>query len=226
LPLTLPGSRRFLWCTCRCEPCCIRKSRSASASGRHSTTDGRAKITASCTLNVEDGMVILANSERVRGLRRNLAELPVAQAPNSQAVQDIAVRCGVTGVRYPFRTDTCVLCGRCVRVCTEVWRSRAIGFVGPGKNRHIDFPFGVRPEFCKQCENCRQFCPMTVTPCDGPIKHGEERLSGQVRIAVVDQCRGTRRLRVVQARRRLRLRTLRRNPRHLTPHGPFERRPA
>ncbi len=141
--------------------------------------DGRSKITASCTLNVVEGMVILANSDRVRRLRRNLAELLVAQAPNSRAVQDIAVRCGVTEVRYPFRNESCILCGRCVRVCTEVWQSRAIGFVGRGKDRHVGFPFGVRPDFCKQCENCRQVCPMTITPCEGPMNPGKEHLCGK-----------------------------------------------
>jgi len=138
--------------------------------------DGRSKITASCTLNVQEGMVILANTDRIRKLRRNLAELLVAQAPNSRAVQDIAVRCGVTEVRYPFRNENCILCGRCVRVCTEMWRARAIGFVGRGKERHVDFPFGVRPKFCKQCGSCVDLCPMTIVPCDGPMKPGKEYL--------------------------------------------------
>ena len=138
--------------------------------------NGRSKITTSCTLNVGEGMVIQANTDRVRNLRRNLAELLVAQAPNSRAVQDIAVRCGVREVRYPFHNDQCILCGRCVRVCSDIWRANAIGFVGRGKERHVDFPFGTRPDFCKQCENCRQVCPMTITPCDGPMKTGEERL--------------------------------------------------
>jgi len=75
-------------------------------------------------------MVIKSNTDRIRKLRKNLAELLVAQAPNSRAIQDIAVRCGVEEVRYKFRNDNCVLCGRCVRVCTEVWKARAIGFVG------------------------------------------------------------------------------------------------
>jgi bidirectional [NiFe] hydrogenase diaphorase subunit len=141
--------------------------------------NGRARVTASCTLNVEEGMVILTNTDKIRKLRRNLAELLVAQAPNSRAVQDIAVRCGVKKVRYPFRNEDCVLCGRCVRACTEVWKARARGFVGRGKERHVDYPFGVRPEFCKQCGACIQLCPMTITPCNGPMKSGEERLCGQ-----------------------------------------------
>jgi len=141
--------------------------------------NGRSKVTTSCTLNVEEGMVILSNTEWIRKLRRNTAELLVAQAPNSRAIQDIAVRCGVKDVRYPFRHHDCVLCGRCVRVCTEMWGARAIGFVGLGNERHVDFPLGVRPDFCKHCGSCTDLCPMTITPCDGPMKMGEEYLCGK-----------------------------------------------
>ena len=95
--------------------------------------DGKAKVTTSCTLNVQEGMVILSNSEKIRKLRRNIAELLVAQAPNSRAIQDVAVKCGVKEVRYPFKNSDCVLCGRCVRVCTEMWGARALGFVGREK---------------------------------------------------------------------------------------------
>ena len=140
---------------------------------------GRSKVTASCTLNVEEGMVIMTNTDKIRKLRRNLAELLVAQAPNSRAIQDIAVRCGVKEVRYPFRNENCVLCGRCVRVCSDIWKARAIGFVGRGKDRRVDYPFGVKPEFCKHCDSCVQLCPMTITPCDGPMKPGEEYLCGK-----------------------------------------------
>jgi formate dehydrogenase alpha subunit len=141
--------------------------------------NGRSKITTSCTLNVQEGMVILSDTEWVRKLRRNTAELLVAQAPNSRAIQDIAVRCGVKDVRYPFRHHDCVLCGRCVRVCTEMWGARAIGFVDRGNKRHVDFPLGVRPDFCKHCGSCTDLCPMTITPCDGPMKLGEEYLCGK-----------------------------------------------
>ncbi len=155
--------------------------------------NGRSEITTSCTLNVEEGMVIMTNTDKIRKLRRNLAELLVAQAPNSRAIQDIAARCGVKEVRYPFRNEDCVLCGRCVRVCTEVWKARAIGFVGRGKDRHVDHPFGVRPEFCKQCGSCIQLCPMTITPCDGPMKPGEERLCGQCesQLIIADEIPGS-----------------------------------
>jgi ferredoxin len=51
-----------------------------------------------------------------------------------------------------------------------------MGFVGRGKDRRVDFPFAVRPEFCKMCGACVDNCPMTITPCPGPMKPGEEYL--------------------------------------------------
>jgi bidirectional [NiFe] hydrogenase diaphorase subunit len=139
----------------------------------------RAKITASCTLAVKEGMVIRANSEKIRKLRKNIAELLVAEAPNSRAIQDLAVRCGVKEVRYPFHNADCVQCGRCVRVCDELWDAKAIGFVGRGDERHVSYPFGVRPDFCRGGEMCTMVCPMTVTPCIGPMEPGQERLCAQ-----------------------------------------------
>lgn len=156
--------------------------------------DSRAKVTASCTLNVADGMVVRTNTEKIQRLRRNIAELLVAQAPNSRAVQDIAVRCGVKDVRYPFRHDNCTLCGRCVRVCREVWQAKAIGFVGRGDKRRVGFPFERRPDYCKMCNSCIELCPMTITPCPGPMKRGEEFLcalcAGQLSMAekLQDSC--------------------------------------
>ena len=140
--------------------------------------NGRAKVTTSCTLDVQEGMVVVTNSERIRHLRKNIAELLVAEAPNSKAIQCIAVRCGVKDVRYPFRNKDCVLCGRCVRACGELWQAKAIGFIGRGKERHVDFPFGVKPPFCKMCLSCVDMCPMTITPCEGPMKSGEEYFCG------------------------------------------------
>lgn len=138
--------------------------------------NGRSKITTSCTLLVKDGMRILSDTEKIRTLRRNLAELLVAEAPNSRAVQDMAVLCGVEDVRYPFRNNDCVLCGRCVQICTGRYGVKAIGFVGRGKDRRVEHPFGVKSDLCRECGACIDLCPMTIVPCDGPMKIGEERL--------------------------------------------------
>jgi NADH dehydrogenase/NADH:ubiquinone oxidoreductase subunit G len=140
--------------------------------------DGRSKTTTSCTLLVQEDMVISSNSEKIRKLRHNIAELLVAEAPNSRAIQDVAVRCGVKEVRYPFKNNNCVLCGRCVRTCTGKLGVKALGFVGRGKDRRVEAPFNLKSELCNECGRCLDLCPMGMTPCDGPMNPGEERLCG------------------------------------------------
>jgi len=102
--------------------------------------NGRAMVTTSCTLDVHEGIIVRTNSDKIRRLRRNIAEMLVAEAPDSKAIQCLAVRCGVKEVRYPMRSKNCILCGRCVRVCSEMWRAKAIGFVGRGTQRRVGFP--------------------------------------------------------------------------------------
>lgn len=139
---------------------------------------GRSMFTSSCTLEVEEGLTVKAHSPRVLQARKTVAEMLVAEAPNSRAIQDVALRCGVKKVRFEFRNESCVLCGRCVRVCKEAWQAGAIGFVGRGKDRRVALPFDRRPDLCKRCWSCSEICPMTITPCPGPMKTGEERLCG------------------------------------------------
>lgn len=140
--------------------------------------NGKSKITTSCTLLAQNGMKILSNTEKIRTLRQNIVELLVTEAPNSRAIQDIALRCGLKEVRYPFRNSNCVLCGRCVTACPGRYGEKAIGFVGRGKNRRVDSPFDLRTTLCNECGRCIDLCPMTVVPCEGTMRVGEERLCG------------------------------------------------
>ena len=139
----------------------------------------KSRFTSSCTLEVQEGMIVKAHSPEVMKARRIVAEMLVAEAPNSRATQDIALRCGVKKVRFSWRNEKCILCGRCVRVCREAWQAGALGFVGRGKNRRVALPFDVRPDICKRCWSCSEQCPMTITPCPGPMEKGQERLCGQ-----------------------------------------------
>ena len=131
--------------------------------------NGRRTMTASCTLEAREGMTVEAHSEVVLRARRNIVELILAEAPNSRAIQDLAARVGVTRSRYPMRNNTCVLCGRCVRICDEVWQSRSLGFVGRGSDRRVALPFDERPDLCKRCRSCVEVCPMVITPCPQPM---------------------------------------------------------
>ena len=129
-------------------------------------------MTAACTLEAREGLVVEAHSEAAVRARRNIVELLLAEAPNSRAIQDLAARVGVTHSRYPMRMNDCVLCGRCVRVCDEIWQSKSLGLVGRGGDRRVALPFDARPDLCKRCNNCIQVCPMTITPCPGPMTEG------------------------------------------------------
>ena len=145
--------------------------------------------------------MVEAHSEAALRARRNIVELLLAEAPNSRAIQDLAARVGVTRSRYPMRNNDCVLCGRCVRVCGEVWQSNSLGFVGRGGDRRVALPFDKRPDLCKRCNNCIEVCPMTITPCPGPMTEG-----GHLRVLRIADDHGRehpRHLRHVRAGQRL-----------------------
>jgi NADH dehydrogenase/NADH:ubiquinone oxidoreductase subunit G len=137
------------------------------------------KVTASCTLEAKEGLHVVTHTEKLLKARRITAELLVAEAPNSRAIQDMAVKCGVTSVRMPFRHETCIMCGKCVRVCDEMWQSKSLGFTGRGADRHVAMPFNTRPDTCKRCWTCTDVCPMNITPCAGPMETGKEYLCGK-----------------------------------------------
>lgn len=124
---------------------------------------GRMKMTASCTLEAQEGMVIHAHSEDVLRARRNIVELLLAEAPQSEVLQAIAERLGVDEARYPPRESDCVLCGRCVTACAEIAGTGAKGLIGRGNRRHIGLPF-YHEKYCQKCGECSERCPMDIAP--------------------------------------------------------------
>ena len=65
------------------------------------------------------------------------------------------------------------------QVSVKASTANGLGFVGRGKDIHVAMPFNERPEYCKRCWSCQEVCPMTIAPCDGPMKEGEEYLCGK-----------------------------------------------
>jgi len=125
--------------------------------------NGRKKMTASCTLEAKDGMVIHAHSDDVLRARRNIMELLLAEAPESDVLQALAERLEIDEVRYPEREEDCVLCGRCVAACAGIAKTGAKGFIGRGTKRHIGLPF-YKEEFCQKCGECTDRCPLDIQP--------------------------------------------------------------
>jgi bidirectional [NiFe] hydrogenase diaphorase subunit len=128
----------------------------------------RAKLVASCTYPVEEGLKIRTNSARVERMRKLLLELYVATCPQSKRIQDMASAMGVRECRYEAKHETCIQCGLCVRMCQQQMMAGAIGFAGRGVKRHVSRPFDITSELCRQCGACLQVCPVCELRCHGP----------------------------------------------------------
>ncbi len=124
---------------------------------------GRTKMTASCTLEAKEGMVIHAHSDNVIRARRNVVELLLAEVPDSPVIQALAERLEVDEVRYPEHEADCILCGRCVAACASIAGTGTKGFIGRGSSRHIGLPF-YDDKYCQKCDECKDRCPMDIAP--------------------------------------------------------------
>jgi NADH dehydrogenase/NADH:ubiquinone oxidoreductase subunit G len=125
--------------------------------------NGNTSVVASCTLEAKDGMVIHAHSDKIVRIRKNIVEMLVAEAPESDVLQSLAERLEVEDIRYPERDNDCILCGRCVVACRDVAGTGVKGFIGRGAERYIGFPFN-RDDLCQKCYECRDRCPIVITP--------------------------------------------------------------
>ncbi len=132
---------------------------------------GRTKMTASCTLEAADGMVIHAHSDNVLRARRNIIELLLAEVPESEVLQSLAERLEVDEVRYPEREQDCILCGRCVAACADVAKTGGKGSIGRGPNRHIGLTF-YQDKYCQKCDECKERCPLEIDPVSKRGKPG------------------------------------------------------
>lgn len=126
---------------------------------------GRSSLEASCTLLVEQGQVILTNSDKVKKARKLIVELLLASCPNSKTLQDLAAGMGVNKVRFKIKDRGCILCGLCVRFCKEEMRSGGIGFIGRGTARRVGTAFDITPEECRNCGGCEWICPVCERAC-------------------------------------------------------------
>ncbi|MCQ2510201.1 MAG: [FeFe] hydrogenase, group A [Lachnospiraceae bacterium] len=159
--------------------------------------DDRGRMFASCSEEPRDGMVIFTNTERLRKYRKMIIELLLAahnrdcttcEESGSCTLQALARRYGVREVRFqnykePLPLDfsspsivrdpnKCILCGNCVRVCSELQGLGVLGYVNRGSESTISPAFDkqIAETDCVNCGQCRVFCPTAAIS----IKHNRD----------------------------------------------------
>ena len=120
---------------------------------------GRTNFVAACIHPVEQDLVVRTRSEKVDKIRKILVEQFLAHAPDAPALQDLAQEYGADKDRFEKEPSFCILCGLCVRYCTEVKKKNAIAFVDRGVRREILFIPEIASKECWNCKECFPLCP-------------------------------------------------------------------
>jgi NADH dehydrogenase/NADH:ubiquinone oxidoreductase subunit G len=124
------------------------------------TKNGRQRLVASCLYEVEEGLKVKTNSERIAANRKILMELLLARCPNNKAIQDLARQLGVEKTSFKLDDNQCMLCALCVRVCQEVVGVSALSLVNRGVDRQMATPFYEPSDVCIGCGSCAYVCPV------------------------------------------------------------------
>ena len=145
------------------------------------------KIDASCSMEPRDGLRIRTNTARLLKYRRVILELMLAShncdctscsKSGSCHLQDLAMQFGVHGrmgfkdSRDPTEIDDtspailrdpskCILCGDCVRACSETIGMGIIDFAHRGYNMRVTPAFDrkMNETKCISCGQCSAVCP-------------------------------------------------------------------
>lgn len=148
--------------------------------------DDRGRMFASCSEEPRDGMVIHTNTGKLRKYRKLIVELLLAahcrdcttcEKSGDCNLQMLAHRFGIMDVRFEnykeqrpldFSSPSivrdpnkCILCGNCVRVCSELQGVGALGFAHRGTDAMVmpAFDKQIAETDCVNCGQCRVFCP-------------------------------------------------------------------
>jgi len=124
----------------------------------------RSQLVTSCVYPVEEGLVVRTESEPVIEVRRMLLEMMWSRAPGVGVLRDYCKKYGVDNSSIDIEPTYCILCGLCVRYCSEVKKKNYIGFVGRGKERQVMFMPEADLNECLKCGECFEICPTGVLP--------------------------------------------------------------
>ena len=149
--------------------------------------EGQWKLQAACLTQIEEGMVVRTDTERLKAHRKLIVELLLAARNHVCAVcvmngncelQDLAADLGIDHVRLRYQfpklsVDTsherfgvdhnrCVLCTRCLRICDEVEGAHTWDLSGRGSKSLVITDLGTpwgQSDTCTNCGKCVQVCP-------------------------------------------------------------------
>lgn len=153
---------------------------------------GARGLVTACSTQVRDGMMIKTHSDEVIESRKGVLELMWANHPNECLTCEKSGACKLQDYSYEYDVSPetvlsqlnsrdyfdeqnrfytldsrkCILCGKCVQICSELQVTEAIGF----ENRGIDTRINIKqfvnqidgvidPYQCVSCGNCVNNCP-------------------------------------------------------------------
>jgi len=145
-------------------------------------------IQSSCTMPPENGLKIHLNTEKTRRIRKTVLELLLAnhdrrcltcEKSGSCELQKYSEEYGIKEIRYPEKKkedyvpiddgspslvrdmNKCILCGACVRACTEFPGHSVLGFANRGSKTIVQPMAGktIANVDCIYCGQCAAVCP-------------------------------------------------------------------
>ena len=149
--------------------------------------EGFRDLVASCVTPVSEGLNIYTNNHRVRKTRRTVVELLLSEHEGDCQIcnrnqdcelQELARELGITEFRFEGEkakkvmdkttpglvrdSGKCVLCRRCVKVCSDVQGVSALFPQNRGFNTVVGpaFAQGLDSVACVQCGQCAAVCPV------------------------------------------------------------------
>lgn len=122
-------------------------------------TKGRKNYVVSCLFPVEDGLIVRTKSEEVKKIRKLIIALLLSRAPDSEKLKALKEEYEVEDLGFERDPVFCILCGLCVRYCSQVKKNNAIIFCGNGIKREVKFIPEIAIKVCDQCKECFPLCP-------------------------------------------------------------------
>jgi NADH-quinone oxidoreductase subunit G len=181
--------------------------------------EGERAVSRSCIREVQEGMKVHTNTPRLRSARKVLVELLMANHPKecfscernqNCELLDLASELGIKEIRFDdsqrervFDTSSpsiirdpakCVLCGRCIRVCSEIQTANAIDFAWRGPELKVTTfrDKGLGNVECINCGQCIHVCPVAAIKEQSSIDEVWSAIGDPDRVVVVQEAPSVR----------------------------------